>query len=81
MPILPLNCLDNLRLLERARLVVVDHLKHLSRGLRAAPSVMRQRRHGRQRASADVREGFGRVGVLHYAKDLDAGSARSKTRC
>ena len=65
MPILPLNCLDNLRLLERARLVVVDHLKYLSRGLRAAPSVTRQCRHGRQRASADVREGFGRVGVLH----------------
>ena len=60
-----MNCLDNFRLLERARLVVVDHLKYLSRGLRAAPSVMRQCRHGRQRASADVREGFGRVGVLH----------------
>ena len=30
MPILPLNCLDNLRLLERARLVIVDHRKYLS---------------------------------------------------
>ena len=26
----PLNCLDNLRLLERARLVIVDHRKYLS---------------------------------------------------
>ena len=30
MPRLPLNCLDNLRLLERARLVIVDHRKYLS---------------------------------------------------
>ena len=46
---------DDLRLFERARVVLVDHNKALPGGLRAGPSVT---------YAGDAREGFGRRGAV-----------------
>ena len=96
MPILPLNCLDNLRLLERARLVVVDHLKYLARLRRrrrkdvnvATGDSALQPTRATIRATACLvvsrrsphRKGFGRRGRAFKNSRLNSSSAFSAAR-